>query len=125
MINRYKKHFTLILITSCLFGCGGSAGPADMGGEEGSKVAVLVEDLNEVKHNAKKMADFFSVKPSSTDAKKMNTMTFYVKGKPTVSGSTATCNIQIEKQDGTPIGEMEWNFEKLADAWKIKAAPLP
>ncbi len=126
MLHRFKIHIALLASVSCLFGCGaGTNGPVDMGGEDGSRVAILVEDLNEVKHNAKKMADCFTTKPTPADAKKFNAMAFYVKGKPKVNGPSATCNIQIEKQDGTPVGEAEWSFEKVADSWKIKAAPLP
>ncbi len=125
MVHLHKIRFEWIFALSCLCGCVVTSGPVDMGGEDGSKVAILVEDLNEVKHNAKKMADFFTTKPTAADAKKLNSMTFYVKGKPTVSGSAATCNIQVEKQDGTPLGELEWKFEKLSDAWKIALAPLP
>ena len=125
MIRFSKMQFALLAVIFIYGGCTSNPGPVDMGGEDGSKVALLVEDLNEVKHSAKKMADCFTSKPDAAVAKKLNTMTFYVKGKPTVNGTTATCNIQVEKQDGTPLGEIEWNFEKLADAWKIKSAPLP
>jgi len=96
-----------------------------MGGEEGTKVAVLVEELNEVKGDAKKMEPFFVSNPSAADAKKFNTMSFYIKSKPAINGTTATCNVQIEKQDGTPLGDSEWSFEKVADGWKIKSAPFP
>ncbi len=119
--------FIVMLFASFLLcGCGTkSTGPVDMGGEDGSKIALLVEDLNEVKHNAKKLADSFSVKPTSADAKKLNNLTFYIKGKPMINGAIATCCVQIEKQDGTPLGDVEWGFEKQADAWKIKSAPMP
>ena len=125
MFRYVISYLGLLAAACCLSGCGGNSGPVDMGGEDGSKVAMLVEDLNEVKHNAKKMADSFSTKPTPADAKKLNSFTFYIKGNPTVNGTAATCNILIEKQDGTPLGEVTWNFEKLADSWKIKSAPLP
>ncbi len=122
------KSKLLVVLLVALFVCGCSSqntGLVDMGGEEGSKIALLVEDLNEVKHNSKKVADSFSAKPSPADAKKLNNMTFYIKGKPAVNGSSATCSVQVEKQDGTPMGDVEWSFEKQADVWKIKSAPLP
>lgn len=118
----------LLVVIVAIFACGCSSkntGIVDMGGEEGSKIALLVEDLNEVKHNAKKLADSFTEKPSQADAKKLNSMTFYIKGKPAVNGSSATCSVLVEKQDGTPMGDVEWSFEKQADVWKIKSAPLP
>jgi hypothetical protein len=98
----------------------------DLGGEDGSKIALLVEDLNEIKHNAKKMADFFATKQAVPDAKKFNQFAFYIAGKPAVSGSTATCKVLVEKAAaGTSLGEQEWTFEKVADGWKIKSAPVP
>ncbi len=99
-------------------------GSVDLGGEEGNKVASAVEELNEVKHNPKKSAEFF-VKQESANAKKLNQFTYYVAGKPVISGSTATCKILIERANGTAVGDQEWTFEKVADRWKIKSAPLP
>ena len=126
MTFRFGLPFLLVVCLSCLSGCGSSTpGSVDMGGEDGTKVAVLVEELNELKGDAKKMADSFTSKPSAGDAKKFNTMTYYIKGKPEIKGTTATCKVLVEKQDGTPLGELEWSFEKMADGWKIKSAPLP
>lgn len=106
-------------------GCSGGAKQMDLGGEDGMKIAALVEDLNEIKHNAKKMVDCFSSKQAVPDAKKFNQFAFYIVGKPNVTGSTATCKVLVEKAEGTPIGEQEWTFEKAADGWKIKSAPVP
>lgn len=126
MVYRFGFLVLLMVSFSYLSGCGSSTpGSVDMGGEDGTKVAVLVEELNELKSNVKKLGDSFSSKPSVADAKKFNSMTYYIKGKPTVSGMSATCKVQVEKQDGTPLGELDWSFEKLADGWKIKSAPLP
>ncbi len=106
-------------------GCQSNTGSIDLGGEDGKKVASAVEELNEVKHNPKKSNDFFVTKPDPTNSKKLNQFTFYVAGKPVVSGSTATCKVLIEKANGTPAGDQEWTFEKVADQWKIKSFPLP
>jgi hypothetical protein len=116
----------LFIVFVCSAGCSSSTpSSVDMGGEDGTKVAVLVEDLNEAKGDEKKMSSLFASKPSAADAKKFNQMSFYVTGKPTVSGSNATCKVSIEKQDGTPQGVQEWSFEKISSAWKIKTALLP
>ncbi len=114
--------FVLLLLT---IGCSDSNKTIDMGGEDGSQVALLIEDLNETKHNAKKVVDSFVSKQVTPDVKKLNQLTFYVMGKPAVNGSSATCKVQIEKSDSTPLGEQDWQFEKVGDKWKIKAAPLP
>lgn len=106
-------------------GCSSSAPSLDLGGEDGSKVAQAIEELNEVKHNPKKSEQFFVSKPSPTEAKNLNKYTYYVAGKPSIAGSTATCQVLIEKADGTPVGQQEWTFEKVADLWKIKTAPTP
>ena len=116
----------LFIVILCSAGCSSSTpSSVDMGGEEGTKVAVLVEDINEAKGDEKKMSPLFVTKPTAADAKKFNQLSFYVTGKPTVTGSNATCKVTIEKQDGTPQGVQEWSFEKIASAWKIKSALLP
>lgn len=120
-----KISWSLAFLLLFLAGCADQSKPLDMGGEDGSKVAMVVEDLNEVKHNAKKVGEFFVNKQVTPDVKKLNQMNFYIVGKPAVTGTTATCKVQIEKNDSTPLGEQEWQFEKVADQWKIKAAPLP
>ena len=116
----------LFIVVLCSAGCS-SRTPisVDMGGEDGTKVAVVVEDMNEAKGDDKKMSPLFVTKPTAADAKKFNQLSFYVTGKPTVTGSNATCKVSIEKQDGTSQGVQEWSFEKISSAWKIKSALLP
>ncbi len=113
---------SLLLIQLANTGCSGS-NAVDMGGEEGSKVASVVEDLNEVKHNSKKLPEVFVDSKKAPDVKRLNKLAFYVAGKPTVNGTSATCKVLVEKLDGTPLGEKEWSFEKISDSWKIKSAP--
>jgi hypothetical protein len=116
------------LAVSLLFaiGCSGGAKQIDLGGVDGTKVALLVEELNELKHNSKKMVDCFVSKQAVPDSKKFNQLAFYIVGKPNVTGTTATCKVLVEKAAaGTPLGEQEWTFEKVADEWKIKSAPVP
>jgi hypothetical protein len=47
-----------------------------------------------------------------------------VKGTPKISGESATCTVGVEKNDGSPVGDFEWELEKKGDTWKIKKAPL-
>ena len=118
--------FYLLICVQLLFpGCSRVPGSIDLGGEEGNKVAATVEELNEVKHNPKKIGEFFVDKQGQADAKKLNQFTYYVAGKPSVTGTSATCKVLIEKANGTPVGEQEWTFEKVSDQWKIKSAPTP
>jgi hypothetical protein len=118
---------TLITMSLVLaVGCSGGASQLDLGGKDGEKIASIVEDLNEIKHNSKKMVDCFVSKQAVPDAKKFNQLAFYIVGKPNVTGSTATCKVLVEKAAaGTALGEQEWTFEKVADGWKIKSAPVP
>jgi ketosteroid isomerase-like protein len=111
-------------------GCGGGGGdtptgPLDMGGPDGSAIAVLIEDLNDAKSTPKKAEAFFvkGVKPA--EPKRFAQLSYYVVGKPSVSGATATCRVRSDDPGGTQVGETEWSFEKDGDKWKIKAAPLP
>jgi hypothetical protein len=114
--------FNLFVIHGC---SGNSSKLPDMGGEEGAKVALVIEDLNEIKHNAKRVSELFASKSGVPDSKKLNQFVFYVKGKPTVTGSTATCMVLIEKNDGTVAGELEWSFENVSGRWLIKSALMP
>ena len=121
-----KTSVLILIALSCSAGCTSSPpSSVDMGGEEGTKVAVVVEDLNEAKGDAKKMSPLFLTKPSVADSKKFNELNFYVSGKPSVSGSTASCKVSIEKQDGTSQGVQEWTLEKVGSSWKLKSSPLP
>jgi hypothetical protein len=116
----------LFIVFVCSAGCSSSTpSSVDMGGEDGTKVATLVEELNEAKGDDKKMSRLFVTTPTAAEAKKFNLLSFYVTGKPTVTGSNATCKVSIEKQDGTPQGVLEWSFENTSSAWKIKTALLP
>lgn len=121
-----KTSVLILIALACSAGCSSNTpSSVDMGGVDGTKVAVVVEELNEAKGDDKKMAIMFVTKPTPADAKKFNQLSFYVNGKPTISGATATCKVSIEKQDGTSQGVQEWTFEKVESNWKLKSAPLP
>lgn len=115
-------------------GCGGGSGgdmkPLDMGGEDGIKIATLVDDLNEAKGDAKKTGKLFAsgAAPAAADAKKIAAHSYYIATgtKPTVTGSEGTAKVSIHSdKESKEVGQKDWNFVKEGDAWKIKAAPLP
>ncbi|HYW80950.1 MAG TPA: hypothetical protein VE890_15320, partial [Thermoguttaceae bacterium] len=46
--------------------------------------------------------------------------------KATVTGDTAKATITVTNaDDGSVVGEVEWEFVKEGETWKIKSAPLP
>ncbi|VTR94001.1 Signal peptide-domain containing protein OS=Planctomyces brasiliensis (strain ATCC 49424 / DSM 5305 / JCM 21570 / NBRC 103401 / IFAM 1448) GN=Plabr_3097 PE=4 SV=1 [Gemmata massiliana] len=108
-------------------GCGSSGGGtgADMGSEEGRKVALLIEDMNDAKGNQKRTVEMFVKGTKPPDPKKLVPYDYAVLGKPAIAGETATCKVRIDKPTGEKVGEVEWTFEKEGDKWKIKSAPLP
>jgi len=126
MRKRLLPFAALFALVAC--GCGGSA-PSDsktgldLGGADASAVATLVEDMNDAKGNAKKVAGMF-VKGAAPDAKKFNPYDYSIVGKPAVTGNDARCKVRLDAKCGTK-GEQEWSFTKEGDKWKIKAAPLP
>lgn len=124
-----RTRFTICVALLALAACGCGSSPSDtktgldLGGADATAVATLVEDLNDAKGNPKKIAGMFA-KGAAPDAKKFNPFDYYIVGKPTVTGTDATCKIRLDAKGATK-GEQEWSFVKEGDKWKIKAAPLP
>lgn len=115
--------FHLLLLLSFL-GCSQSVPTLNVGGEEGGKVVSVIEELNEAKGDDKKLAGTFVSKDVAPKAKELNLLNFYVKGTPKIQGDTAQCLVMVEKSDGSPVGDFEWELEKKGDTWKVKKAPL-
>ena len=109
-------------------GCGGSESPGkalDLGGPDATAIATVIEDLNDAVGSNKKLEPMFVKGSKPTDPKKMAKCSYYIVGKPSVSGSTAKCKVRIDDAAGKTLGEPEWEFEKDGDKWKVKTAPLP
>lgn len=107
-------------------GCAGSEaakGP-DMGGEDGTKVAALVDDMNDAVGNPRKVAALFAAGGRPPDAAKTKGLSFSVVNRPAVTGAGATCKVRVDRGGGK-VGEPDWSFVKEGDKWKIKSAPLP
>ena len=97
-----------------------------MGGPDANKVAAVVEEMNDAKGNAKKTAGLFATGTKPPEMKKIALYDFSVARKPAVTGDTANCKVRLDKAaNGEQAGEVEWEFVKEGDKWKIKAAPLP
>jgi len=95
-----------------------------MGSEEGAAVASLVESLNDYKGNDQQIAAVYVNASSAPKSDEMNKYAFYVIGKPTVDGAKAKSKVLVENNDGTPVGEFEWTFDKAGGTWKVDNAPL-
>lgn len=116
---------SLALLLALVAGCGSSAtAPPNLGGEDGTRIAELVEQMNDDGGRTKQLKTIFAGATVS-DARRFQQYRFDLKGKPEVNGSTATATVVCEKHSkGEPV-EKPWAFVKEGDKWKIKAAPLP
>ena len=125
MRNYIAQLFLFFATLGCTqLGCSQSAPTLNVGGEEGGKVVSVIEELNDAKGDDKKLVGSFVSKEAAPKSKELNLYAFYVKGTPKISGETATCTVGVEKNDGSPVGDFEWELEKKGDTWKIKKAPL-
>lgn len=120
MRHGYILYWVLLLSV----GCSKGAPTLDVGGEEGGKVVSVIEELNEAKADDKKLAASFATKAVTPKAKELNLYSYYVKGTPKIQGDLAKCMVLVEKNDGTPVGDFEWELERISGTWKIKRAPL-
>ena len=117
-----------VVLFSSLSGCGEpsvSTKPIDMGGEAGSKIAILIENLADAKTNSRNLNALLAQGVKVDDPKKFAKCEYYVVGKPIVNGDEATCTVRVDDNNGAKIGEVVWTFSKQGDAWKIKSCPLP
>lgn len=118
----------LALTLAFVLGCGSSTpAPPDMGGDDGNQIAALVDQLSDEGGRAKQLKTMFAtgVPAGAKEARAYQPYRFDLKGKPAVSGTTATATVSIEKHAGGTAVEKPWEFVKEGDKWKIKAAPLP
>jgi hypothetical protein len=124
MDSKKRSHASVLLLG--IFACAGcgSAKLNDMGSEEGSAVASIVEELNEIKGNDQQIAAVYVNANSAPKSDEMNRYAFYVIGKPTVENSKAKAKVRVENNDGTPVGEFEWTFDQAGGTWKVENAPL-
>jgi hypothetical protein len=110
-------------------GCGEAARPPAMpAAGDGRDVALLIDEVNEFKANAKKFPTLFAAgaAPRTADLKKYGAYEFYLGGQPAVNGDAATMLVRVVRaQDRQEAGQTEWTFVKEGNGWKIKAAPLP
>ena len=107
-------------------GCESETPQLDMGGEDGQQIASLIDSLNDDSHSRAKMKAAFAAdqKLSAKQSAAYAQYQYGLKGKPAVSGTTATCTVVLTKQSGGDGVEKEWGFVKEGDKWKIKSAPL-
>lgn len=118
-----KKALSLLFLTLFITGCGQKKSELpDMGGDDGRAVATLIEDINDAISSQKKLKELFAADAKLPELAKLKGCMFSVVGKPTMSGTSATAKVKIEK--GGQASEQEWTFEKVGDKWKIKTAPL-
>lgn len=124
-LSRRMSSIVLLVATVLATGCKEKSKTQTLGGEEATKVALLIEEVNEAAGNPKKVEALFATGSAPSDAQKLTKYGFTIVGKPTVNGTTGTATVRIDSAEGQKLGEQEWTFEKEGDKWKIKTAPLP
>jgi hypothetical protein len=117
------------LLLGCAAGCGNSGPqPPSYGGEDGAKIAALVDQMNDDGNTIPKLKAAFAA-GTPIGKKEMKTFPQYryeIKGNPNVSGDTATATVGVNRHSVSDGGrEMQWTFVKEGADWKIKSAPLP
>jgi hypothetical protein len=117
-----RRLFIPVLLVG-LAGCGGSSKPLDLGGEEGTKIGQLLEELNDAIDQPKKLKGLLAAGATVPSAKSLGGLQFYIKGKPSVQGSEGTCKVLVSSPKGEK--EVDWSFLKAGDSWKIKDFKLP
>ena len=117
----------LVSLISCVGGCRHTTAP-DYGGEDGNKIAALVDKMNDDSNTIPKLKASFASGTAigKKDVKTYPRFRYEIKGSPTVSGDSATATVEVSAYSGNDAGrEKEWTFVKEGSDWKIKAAPLP
>jgi hypothetical protein len=117
---RLLPFFSLTLLA--LVGCGPQATVGEATRVDAVQITGVIQSLNDAVQDPAKL-QALCVAPLA-DAAKYKDYLYYVGGQPSVTGTTATCKVKLEKPAGTAAGEPQWEFEKVGDAWKIKTAPL-
>ena len=100
----------------------------DYGGEDGSKIAALVDRMNDESNTIPKLkASFASGTPiGKKDVKAYPQSRYEMKGTPTVAGDEATARVEVRRTPATtPEVKRSGAFVKEGTKWKIKSAPLP
>ena len=109
-------------------GCRHSTQGPNYGGQDGNKIARLVDQMNDESNTIPKLKAAFA---SGTTIGKKDLKTFpryryEIKGAPSVNGDSATATVEVSEQTRSDGGsEKEWTFVKEGADWKIKSAPLP
>lgn len=112
---------------AALAGCGGTTAQPPDAKDDGAQVAALVDRMNDESNTTARLKDSFAT-GSQIDKKLTKAYPQYryeLKSPATVSGTTATATVAMEKHSGGGASEKEWTFVKEGDKWKIKSAPLP
>jgi hypothetical protein len=117
-----------LVLALLIAGCSSSGAPAPSGpGDDGKLIADLIEQMNDDGGRDRQLKTMFAAgsPAGKAEARAFQQYRFDLKGKPNVSGTTATATVVLEKHKGGTPAEKEWAFVKEGDKWKIKDAPLP
>jgi len=108
-----------------LSGCGssGTGKPQDFGGADANLIATLIDDVNENAGNAKRLAALYAAGSMPEDAKLFPLRSYYIMGKPSITGAEATAKVRVDDGSAKQLGEVTWTFAKDGDKWKLKSTP--
>ena len=110
-------------------GCGGSGATTDSSEmtEDQMKVSALVGGVSDMASTLRRLRESFTKKaaPKSSDLKKFSSNSFEVADTITVTGNTASFNVNISPYTSEAVVTKPWKAEKVGDEWKLSDTPLP
>ncbi len=114
----------------CAFvGCGGGgAVDPDAGMSDDEKAIVnMVSSLSDISGNLERLRESFTSAnaPTSSDQTKIRDLKFRVPDVVTVSGTTATFDVEISSYaEGSTQSTKTWKAVKEGDKWKLSETPM-
>ncbi|MDW8244418.1 MAG: hypothetical protein RMJ88_14510 [Thermogemmata sp.] len=109
-----------------LFGaiaCSSSPQAPGYGSEDGKKIALLIEDLNEKKASNRELRQLFDTPPQNLNL--YDRYMYDIQGNPAIQGDEARVTVAIRNDNDTVNTTKEWTFVRRQGTWKIQQAPLP
>jgi hypothetical protein len=123
-MNQLLRFGSLALLAVAI-GCGTRVVDGGASQAETTQLTAVIASLTDASQDSAKFSALWVTPPDAATAGKYKGYFYYANGAPSVSGTSAKSKLKLEKPAGTVAGEPEWEFEKVGDTWKIKAAPLP
>ena len=123
--------FSVLCALAITVGCGGGGGGADLdAGKSDDEKAIVnnVSSLSDIAGRLEPLRERFTAAaaPSTADAKKFEDNKVRIISDITITGTTATFDVEITSYAESPTTvEKTWKAVKEGDKWKLSEAPMP